>query len=89
MSGSWWLKGFRDSLPNGRKRPLTVYLDSGDSGVASDCVGHTREVRNILEGLGFQLGQDLHHAVGYRDEHNENAWSRRLPHALRFLFPAA
>ena len=89
MSGSWWLKGFRDSLPNERKRPLTVYLDSGDSGIASDCVGHTQEVRNILEGLGFQLGQDLHHAIGYHDEHNESAWSRRLPHALKFLFPAA
>jgi predicted alpha/beta superfamily hydrolase len=89
MSGSWWLKGFRDSLPAQRKRPLTVYLDSGDSGYAADCVGHTRHVRDILEGLGFELGTDLHHAVGHRDEHNEGAWSRRLPHALRFLFPAA
>lgn len=89
MSGSWWLKGFRDSLSAQRKRPLTVYLDSGDSGHASDCVGHTRKVREILEGLGFELGHDLHHAIGHLDEHNERAWSRRLPHALRFLFPAA
>jgi predicted alpha/beta superfamily hydrolase len=89
MSGSWWLKGFRDTLSSQRKRPLTVYLDSGDSGVAADCVGHTRHLRDILQGLGFELGQDLHHAVGHRDEHNESAWSRRLPHALRFLFPAA
>jgi predicted alpha/beta superfamily hydrolase len=89
MSGSWWLKGFRDTLSSQRKRPLTVYLDSGDSGHASDCVGHTRHVRDILQGLGFEMGADLHHAIGYRDEHNEWAWSRRLPHALRFLFPAA
>jgi predicted alpha/beta superfamily hydrolase len=89
MSGSWWLKGFRDSLPTDKKRPLTVYLDSGDSGMANDCVHHTNRVRGILENLGFELGQDLHHAVGRFHEHNERAWSRRLPHALRFLFPAA
>lgn len=89
MSGSWWLKGFRDSLSAERKRPLTVYLDSGDSGIAQDCVGQTKELRQILEDVGFELGQDLHHAIGHRDEHNESAWSRRLPHALRFLFPAA
>lgn len=89
MSGSWWLKGFRDSLPGQRKRPLTVYLDSGDSGVASDCVHHTQHVRGILENMGFELGEDLHHAVGRFHEHNEAAWRTRLPHALRFLFPAA
>jgi len=89
MSGSWWLTGFRDSLPSERKRPLTVYLDSGDSGMANDCVHHTNHVRGILEGLGFEVGQDLHHAVGRFHEHNERAWSKRLPHALRFLFPAA
>ncbi len=89
MSGSWWLKGFRDSLNGERKRPLTVYLDSGDSGIAEDCVNQTRELREILESVGFELGEDLHHGVGHRDEHNERAWSRRLPHALRFLFPAA
>lgn len=89
MSGSWWLEGFRDSLRSQRKRPLTVYLDSGDSGIASDCVQQTSLVRGILEKLGFELGQDLHHAIGRHHEHNEGAWSRRLPHALRFLFPAA
>lgn len=88
MSGSWWLKGFRDTLSAERKRPLTVYLDSGDSGIASDCVHHTNHVRGLLEQLGFQLGQDLHHAVGRFHEHNERAWRVRLPHALKFLFPA-
>ena len=89
MSGSWWLTGFRDSLNGQRKRPLTVYIDSGDSGVANDCVQQTGQVRSILEGLGFELGQDLHHAVGRFHEHNERAWSTRLPYALKFLFPAA
>lgn len=89
MSGSWWLKGFRDSLQGQRKRPLTVYLDSGDSGVARDCVHHTSRMREILENLGYELGQDLHHGIGRFQEHNEAAWSRRLPYALRFLFPAA
>lgn len=89
MSGSWWLKGFRDSLKGQKKRPLTVYLDSGDSGVANDCVQQTGMVRSILENLGYELGQDLHHAIGRFHEHNEAAWSKRLPYALRFLFPAA
>jgi predicted alpha/beta superfamily hydrolase len=88
MSGSWWLKGFRDSLQGQRKRPLTVYLDSGDSGMASDCVQQTGLVRSILERIGFELGEDLHHGVGRLHEHNESAWGKRLPYALRFLFPA-
>jgi predicted alpha/beta superfamily hydrolase len=89
MSGSWWLEGFKNSLNHETKRPLTVYLDSGDSGVASDCVNQTNQVRSILEQIGFQLGEDLHHAVGRFHEHSERFWSKRLPHALRFLFPAA
>lgn len=89
MSGSWWLHGFRDTLQRQRKRPLTVYLDSGDSGFASDCISHTKRVKEILEEMGFEIGSDLHHAIGHFDEHNERAWSRRLPNALRFLFPAA
>ena len=89
MSGSWWLKGFRDSLSSQRKRPLKVYLDSGDSGHCNDCVEQTKEVRGILETLGFEVGEDLHHGIGHRHEHNEKAWSQRLPKALKFLFPAA
>lgn len=89
MSGSWWLEKFRDSLRTQRKRPLKVYLDSGDSGVASDCVQHTSMVRTILENVGFELGMDLHHGIGRLHEHNEIAWSKRLPYALKFLFPAA
>ena len=89
MSGSWWLDGFRESLTGQRKKPLTVYLDSGASGVASDCVHQTGQVRSILENIGFELGSDLHHTVAHHHEHNEHAWSQRLPQALRFLFPAA
>lgn len=89
MSGSWWLQNFRESLRSQRKRPLKVYLDSGDSGYASDCVQHTSLVRSILENVGFELGFDLHHGIGRLHEHNEMAWSKRLPFALKFLFPAA
>ena len=89
MSGSWWLKSWRDKLRSQKKRPLRCYLDSGDSGPARDCVHHTLTVSDVLRGMGYQPGADLMHLVGKRHTHTESAWGERVEHPLRFLFPAA
>ncbi|MBI3925071.1 MAG: alpha/beta hydrolase [Armatimonadetes bacterium] len=91
MSGSWWLKGFQTRVVRQRKRPIRVYLDSGDAGHCNDCSHHTLWLKDRLLAMGvdsFEPGADLLHILAPWHEHNETAWSARLPQALRFLFPA-
>jgi len=42
-------------------------------------------VREALLGQGYAEGEDFLWNPGEGDEHNEKAWARRLPVALRFL----
>lgn len=89
LSGSWWIRRWRNRLLCDRKRSLRCYLDSGDSGPANDCVQHTVTMRKILMNLGFRMGEDLQHRIARGQVHTESAWGERIVHALRFLFPAA
>lgn len=89
LSGSWWLRRWRDRLQGDTKRRLRLYLDSGDSGPANDCVQHTYALRQILGQLGYRAGEDLLYRVAQRQTHTEAAWGERVVHALRFLFPAS
>lgn len=88
LSGSWWLRRFRDRLPFQRRRKLKVYLDSGDSGPSRDCVQHSKALHQILVGLGYQAGSQLRYRVARRHTHTESAWGERTVQALRFLFSA-
>lgn len=89
LSGSWWLKKFQQRMLGQARRPLKIYLDSGNSGPYNDCIHHTLALRDDLIGkLGYQLDNDLCHVVGDQHSHTESAWGFRLQHALRFLFPA-
>ncbi len=88
LSGSWWLKKFQARMLEQSRRPLKIYLDSGNAGPYNDCVHHTLALRHELEArLGYQSSQDLHHVIGDQQSHTEGAWGHRLMHALRFLFP--
>ena len=89
LSGSWWLKKFQQRMLKQSRRPLRIYLDSGNAGPYNDCIHHTLALRDDLQNqLGYRLGQDLCHVVGDQHSHTEGAWGFRLRHALRFLFPA-
>ncbi len=66
-------------------KPLTIYLDSGDSGQSMDGMVDTAAMRDILVGKGFTLGADLHYVLGAGDAHNETAWAARAPNALHRL----
>ena len=44
-----------------------------------------RQLRDALLGVGYRLGGNLRYLEEEGGEHNELAWSRRLPGALRFL----
>jgi predicted alpha/beta superfamily hydrolase len=44
-----------------------------------------RRLRDALVGQGLVIGRDLHYVEERHALHNEPAWARRLPAALRFL----
>ena len=59
--------------------PGRVYLDHGSRENSA-----TRMQRLLME-KGYHLGQELAYVEEEGGEHNEAAWARRLPGALRFL----
>lgn len=64
--------------------PTRIHLDMG----WREWRGATRDVRKVRDALierGFVLDRDLHYAEERNARHNEAAWARRLPDALRFL----
>lgn len=68
------------------KRPIRVYLDSGNGGNSQDGAPRTREMRDVMIDAGWTLGDDL---VWYEEEgaiHNERAWRARVWRPLMFLY---
>lgn len=64
--------------------PARIHLDMG----WREWRGMTRDARKVRDALlarGFVLDRDLHYVEERNARHNEAAWARRLPDALRFL----
>ncbi|HEY8134604.1 MAG TPA: alpha/beta hydrolase-fold protein [Candidatus Limnocylindrales bacterium] len=64
--------------------PTRIHLDMG----WREWRGATRDARKVRDALlsrGFELDRDLHYVEERNARHNEAAWARRLPDALRFL----
>ena len=64
--------------------PTRIHLDMG----WREWRGATRDARKVRDALlarGFVLDRDLHYVEERFGRHNEGAWARRLPDALRFL----
>lgn len=95
FSGAWsvYTSGFYDRVRATARRPIRLYIDSGDAGTASDNYWPTFNLRdNLLARTpadAFTLEGDLRHVIGWGQQHNEAAWAARLPGAYAFLFPAA
>lgn len=59
-----------------------IYLDNGTREQSA------RRMKQILVHKGYQPEKHLRYVVETDGEHNEAAWARRLPDALRFLLKA-
>ena len=83
---TWWNNGELIGLVAANQgaglQPVRVYLDSGDSGPSQDDVAETRALAHAFQATP---GLQLQYLVGHGDAHDESAWARRLPGALRFL----
>jgi predicted alpha/beta superfamily hydrolase len=87
----WWAN--RDILKFARKAKRDagqkIWLDVGtrEGEAPETCVRDARDVRDTLLAKGWQVDFDLKFVEDEGGEHNEQAWGRRVPDALRFLFP--
>lgn len=100
LSGAFWPNNnaLRDQLPTYGKQPLAIYLDHGGNVAAnSDGAADTVDVRDVLDGLGWQISTSpsctpTSDTICYHSEpdatHDELAWKARTWRFLRFLFPA-
>ncbi|HUK82111.1 MAG TPA: alpha/beta hydrolase-fold protein [Verrucomicrobiae bacterium] len=92
MSSSFWVC-YPIPSPD-TKRPIRIYLDSGDlddQGVvgSSDGLLDTVAERDNLINDGYVFNIDLDHQIGYNHWHNEQWWNRRSPRCFTFLFPTS
>lgn len=99
FSSAWdvFNAAFRNRVQAQPKRDIRIYMDSGDSGAATDGFWVTVGVRDNLinparaasVGGAYILERDLRYHYGPGHQHNEPAWAARLPKCFEFLFPVS
>ena len=88
----WQCTNTANNLLNSPKRPIRVYLDSGDNdqqGFSNDGILLTLQARDNLLVNGYGLNLDLDHTIGYGQNHSEQWWCLRSPRCYQFLFPTS
>ncbi|HEX5042447.1 MAG TPA: alpha/beta hydrolase-fold protein [Candidatus Polarisedimenticolaceae bacterium] len=93
MSPAFWFAhgALLDFVRHTPKVPARIYLDTGTREMPRIRFWRTSrrssasEMAAILRHKGYVEGTDLRYVVEKEGEHNEGAWRRRLPGALRFL----
>ena len=84
----WWdrQRMLREVVKLKAKPPVRVWLcvgtEEGRSGLT-----HAAKLRDKLNRLGFELGDDLKFMAVEGGRHTEKDWACRADHVLRFLFP--
>jgi predicted alpha/beta superfamily hydrolase len=88
MSPSIWWDGreILDFAATSPKPASRVWMDMGTA-ECDTCIPDLRAMRDVLVGQGFVVGQDLTVVEDPLAMHNEAAWSRRFPDAVKYLFP--
>ncbi|MFM8807480.1 MAG: alpha/beta hydrolase [Chthoniobacterales bacterium] len=88
----WTSPNFTKSVMEGTKKDgLRIYMDMGTQekgNLTGDYWKDALAVREVLLKQKYVEGEDFLWNPGEGDEHNEKAWAKRLPVALRFLLPA-
>jgi predicted alpha/beta superfamily hydrolase len=83
-----WLIGEVAMTKPAPARPLSVYLDSGDSGTSNDDVTQTAQLHGQYVTDGYVDGATVKYVVQAGGQHSEIYWAQRLPGALAFLLGA-
>ena len=87
----WTSPNFMKAVMKARRKDgLRIYMDMGTQekgNTTGDYWQDALTVRGALLQQGYVEGKDFLWNPGEGDEHNEKAWAKRLPTALRFLLP--
>jgi predicted alpha/beta superfamily hydrolase len=88
VSPSLWVAAraaFKDAHHLPRPVVSRIYLDCGGREAGGRMLPVVREMAKLLEHKGYPAAE-LKFRPDARGQHNEKAWRRRLPAALRFMF---
>jgi pullulanase len=84
----WWANREIVAFASSSSKPaVRVWMDMGTAEYGA-AIGDLRTMRDAMIDQGFVLAVDLTVVEDPGAQHNEAAWSRRFPDAMRFLFPA-
>lgn len=70
---------------SGRKKNVTFYIDDGGKGLETQLRPGIDEMMNALNKKGYVKDKDYYWVSAPEAEHNEAAWAKRMPHALKLL----
>ncbi len=73
------------ALSRAKIKPPRLWLDCGLG--EGPLVDVNRALDDVLRAAGFTQGSEYHFELFERAIHNEQAWAKRLPQILTFLFP--
>jgi predicted alpha/beta superfamily hydrolase len=70
---------------SGKKKKLTLYFDNGGKGLEERLQPGVDEMMKALESNGFVVNKNLFWVSVPEAEHNEAAWAKRMPGALKLI----
>jgi len=73
------------TMYTGKKKKVEFYIDNGGKGLEERLQPGVDEMINELEMRGYRRGKDLFLVRAPEDEHNETAWAKRMPEALKMM----
>ncbi len=71
----------------GKKKKLYFYIDNGGIELEEKLQPGIDEMLVALKAKGYHEGKDFIWIKAPTDQHSEAAWARRMPHALKLIFP--
>lgn len=69
----------------GKKQKLKLYIDNGGIDLEARLQPGIDDMLEALQQKGYREGKDYVWVLDEKAQHNEAAWSKRLPQALKFL----
>ncbi|WP_299755842.1 alpha/beta hydrolase-fold protein [uncultured Pontibacter sp.] len=72
----------------GKKKPLYFYIDNGGIELEEKLQPGIDEMLQALRQKGYREGKDYTWLKEQEAKHFESAWGKRMPQALKLLFPA-
>jgi len=72
----------------GKKKPLFFYIDNGGIELEKRLQPGVDQMLAALQAKGYKEGKDFYWEKAPKAPHSEAAWAKRMPAALKLLFPA-